>query len=625
MEIGEFAWANVYLDEAVEATRSTIILGLHTDAVLTRLLVLAPRHRRSRRLAERGRARGRTCPARGRARARPRPARQGLAPARLRPRLGLPVGESGGRRRTGARARSPRRGRPPGGAPRRRVHGGPLRRPDPGRRGDRALRGDRRSRPRRPPGGGPRPLLAGLSPRDAGRLRRRRGSCTGAQATCCGISEEPCSRPRPRSRPRASSFSRATRCAEEELARDYAALAAMGERYFLPLVAAHLAEAVQAQGRDVGGGAARGAGAGARGRTTTSRPRRSGGASARRRVRRRDGWTRPSGSSARASTILAPTDAPVMRADALVDLAEVLLADGDPEGQTALEEALALYARKGNTVAAARVRDLLDDLVPRAEGRSLARVLGVLPVPNTWSTTWIPFLRYFVTSTMQLSSPGGSGQACTLPDRLGGILVGRLPEDEVLRLRSGRQDLALEGERHDGGLRQRRNGHEGNLSRARHGGRTAWVRRRPLRLADGDRRARQDGRLGEGRRSWTADWRRLQVVRGDRAGRGRAGADRVGVPCRRDARRVGVGLREGSAVAPLYVTSETTETSSALVRRGEGDELLDGLPDGARCRSRTRRASSRRLPAPGSTTCSEARARRTRTSLPGCGRRSRPG
>ena len=40
MEIGEFAWANVFLDEAVEATAQHDYIGLHTDAVLTRLLVL---------------------------------------------------------------------------------------------------------------------------------------------------------------------------------------------------------------------------------------------------------------------------------------------------------------------------------------------------------------------------------------------------------------------------------------------------------------------------------------------------------------------------------------------------------------------------------------------------------
>jgi hypothetical protein len=41
-------------------------------------------------------------------------------------------------------------------------------------------------------------------------------------------------------------------------------------------------------------------------------------------------------------------------------LAEVLPASARPEGQAALEEALDLYMRKGSTVSAARVRELLD-------------------------------------------------------------------------------------------------------------------------------------------------------------------------------------------------------------------------------------------------------------------------
>jgi ATP/maltotriose-dependent transcriptional regulator MalT len=67
-----------------------------------------------------------------------------------------------------------------------------------------------------------------------------------------------------------------------------------------------------------------------------------------------------------ATDILAPTDAPVMKADAFVDLAEVLQAKGDPERHEALAEACRLYELKGNVVAAARTRRLLADLVPRA-------------------------------------------------------------------------------------------------------------------------------------------------------------------------------------------------------------------------------------------------------------------
>ena len=50
-------------------------------------------------------------------------------------------------------------------------------------------------------------------------------------------------------------------------------------------------------------------------------------------------------------------------ADALVVLAEVLGLAGKPkEAATALEEAVALYERKGNVVSAAKTRALLEDL-----------------------------------------------------------------------------------------------------------------------------------------------------------------------------------------------------------------------------------------------------------------------
>ncbi len=153
--------------------------------------------------------------------------------------------------------------------------------------------------------------------------------------------------------------------AEQELVRDYEALAAMGERYFLPLVAAHLADAVQAQGRDSEAeqlAAAAQELADADDVEAQALWRR-----VRARVRAQEGQLEEAEALVRESlAILAPTDAPMMRAEALVDLAAVLLAAGDPDGQTALEEALDLYTRKGNSVSAARVRGLLEDLAPRA-------------------------------------------------------------------------------------------------------------------------------------------------------------------------------------------------------------------------------------------------------------------
>jgi tetratricopeptide (TPR) repeat protein len=55
-----------------------------------------------------------------------------------------------------------------------------------------------------------------------------------------------------------------------------------------------------------------------------------------------------------------PTDALDIRADALVDLADVLrLAGRKDEPRAVLEEALRLYGQKGNVVSAARARDVL--------------------------------------------------------------------------------------------------------------------------------------------------------------------------------------------------------------------------------------------------------------------------
>jgi tetratricopeptide (TPR) repeat protein len=151
--------------------------------------------------------------------------------------------------------------------------------------------------------------------------------------------------------------------AEHELARDYEALAAMGERYFLPLIAAHLAQAVQAQGRD--DEAVELAATAQQLADEDDVESQALWRRVRAKALARAGRLDEAETLVRESlAILAPTDAPVMRADALVDLAEVLPPTAQPDGQAALEEALDLYTRKGNTVAAARVRELLDRLVP---------------------------------------------------------------------------------------------------------------------------------------------------------------------------------------------------------------------------------------------------------------------
>jgi class 3 adenylate cyclase/tetratricopeptide (TPR) repeat protein len=156
--------------------------------------------------------------------------------------------------------------------------------------------------------------------------------------------------------------------AEGELARDYEALDALGERYFLPLIAAHLAEAVQAQGRDEEA---------TRLAATARELADEDDVEAQALWRRvhatalaNEGRLDEAERLARESVeVLAPTDALVMKADALVGLADVLLTS-EPERREALAEAQGLYELKGNVVAAARVRGLLDDLVPGAADAS---------------------------------------------------------------------------------------------------------------------------------------------------------------------------------------------------------------------------------------------------------------
>jgi tetratricopeptide (TPR) repeat protein len=153
--------------------------------------------------------------------------------------------------------------------------------------------------------------------------------------------------------------------AEHELARDYEALDALGERYFLPLIAAHLAEAVQAQGRDE-----EATKLAASARELADEDDVEAQALWRRvhaKALANDGRLDEAERLAREGVeVLAPTDALVMKADALVGLADVLRARGEPERREALAEAQDLYELKGNVIAAARVRGLLDDLVPGA-------------------------------------------------------------------------------------------------------------------------------------------------------------------------------------------------------------------------------------------------------------------
>jgi class 3 adenylate cyclase/tetratricopeptide (TPR) repeat protein len=142
--------------------------------------------------------------------------------------------------------------------------------------------------------------------------------------------------------------------AERELRRDFAELSEMGERYFLSTVAAELSLTLSAQGREdeaeVFGRTAKELAA--EDDVATQALWRLGQA----KVLARRGEYEPAIELAtEAVERMRATDAFVMKGDALVDLAEVLHGAGRAdEARKALEEAMDLFERKGNVVAAAK-------------------------------------------------------------------------------------------------------------------------------------------------------------------------------------------------------------------------------------------------------------------------------
>ena len=180
MEIGEFAWAVLFLDEAVERPRSAGSRASTPTLVLTRLLVL---HHVDRRPCSAG---GATSSARS---SGILPAPSARATTTCSPRAGACSGSSTARSAAGATRWPPssRRSSTPASPARRASRRGswprtrwrPLRRPDAGPGGDRPLRGDRRQRPARPPGRGAGALLARLSARPCRATSPRPGELYG--------------------------------------------------------------------------------------------------------------------------------------------------------------------------------------------------------------------------------------------------------------------------------------------------------------------------------------------------------------------------------------------------------------------------------------------------------------
>lgn len=153
--------------------------------------------------------------------------------------------------------------------------------------------------------------------------------------------------------------------AEHGLRRDYAALEALGEKYYLSTIAASLAHVLLVQGRtdeadrycaiaeeltgddDVGSQVQ--------------------WRSARAKVRARQGATGEARALARDAVARArATDGTILLADALADLAAVAAEAGDhDEARTSLDEALELYERKQDLVTARATRARLAELAAR--------------------------------------------------------------------------------------------------------------------------------------------------------------------------------------------------------------------------------------------------------------------
>jgi tetratricopeptide (TPR) repeat protein len=150
--------------------------------------------------------------------------------------------------------------------------------------------------------------------------------------------------------------------AERELRRGFASLERIGETFSQPTLAAMLADALHAQGRwneALGFTEVSEAGAGPEDVYTQVQWR-----SIRAKVLAKLGRIGEAEALARAAVETAETtDFPVLRADSLSDLAEVAqAADGREDATRALEQAIALYEEKGNTVSASRAREALQEL-----------------------------------------------------------------------------------------------------------------------------------------------------------------------------------------------------------------------------------------------------------------------
>ena len=153
--------------------------------------------------------------------------------------------------------------------------------------------------------------------------------------------------------------------AEAELRRDYEALGAMGEKYFLSTVAALLAHALYLQGRyEEAERFSR------ESEETAGDDVESLVLSRRARAKVLARWGRFEEVELLAHQAVDSsmrTDSPVLQANTLMDFVEILrLAGRAAEAVPHVQEALRLFEEKGNTVSAARARSILAELTSGA-------------------------------------------------------------------------------------------------------------------------------------------------------------------------------------------------------------------------------------------------------------------
>jgi predicted ATPase/class 3 adenylate cyclase len=150
--------------------------------------------------------------------------------------------------------------------------------------------------------------------------------------------------------------------AEERLRPDYEALTGMGEKFFLPLLTALLARSVLAQGRPEEAELIAGTAIELAAEDDIEPQALSRGVRAR--ILASEGKLDEAERLAReAVELMRKTDAPVKQGDALLDLAEVLVKSGQTRAaQAVIEESKSLYESKQSTVARARAEALLAEL-----------------------------------------------------------------------------------------------------------------------------------------------------------------------------------------------------------------------------------------------------------------------